>query len=156
LIKELRKTTDLPLIVKLTPNVADIREIAKAAEEGGADILSLINTVLAIAIDVDAQRPKLSNTVGGLSGPAIRPIAVRMVWETFQTVNIPIIGMGGIMKPEDALEFILAGASAVAIGTANFVDPQTPLKVIEGIREYLIKKRIDNFKGLIGSLKIPE
>ncbi len=156
LIKELRKTTDLPLIVKLTPNVADIREIAKAAEEGGADILSLINTVLAIAIDVDAQRPKLSNTVGGLSGPAIRPIAVRMVWETFQTVNIPIIGMGGIMKPEDALEFILAGASAVAIGTANFVDPQTPLKVIEGIREYLIKKRIDNFKGLIGGLKIPE
>jgi len=152
LVKRLRETTALPLIVKLTPNVTDIRESAGAAQEAGADILSLINTILGMAIDIDTQRPKLSNITGGLSGPAIRPIAVRMVWEVFQTVDIPIIGMGGIMTPEDALEFILAGASTIAIGTANFIDPQTPLKVIEGIREYLIKKGMGDFKDLIGSL----
>ncbi|MEA3485764.1 MAG: dihydroorotate dehydrogenase, partial [Candidatus Aerophobetes bacterium] len=132
LIKKLKGVTDLSFIVKLTPNVTDIRKIARAVQEAGADGVSLINTILGMAIDVDTQRPRLSNITGGLSGPAIRPIAVRMVWEVFQAVDIPIIGMGGIMKPEDALEFILAGASTVAIGTANFVDPQTPLKVIEG------------------------
>jgi len=118
------------------------------------DILSLINTVLAMAVDVDTQRPKLGNIVGGLSGPAIRPIAVRMVWEVSGAVNIPIIGMGGIMKAEDALEFVIAGASAIAVGTANFVDPRTPLKVIEGIGRYLKNKGIDSFASLVGSLKV--
>jgi len=154
LVKRLKEVCELPLIVKLTPNVTDIKEVAKAAEEGGADILSLINTVLAMAVDVDTQRPKLGNIVGGLSGPAIRPIAVRMVWEVSGAVNIPIIGMGGIMKAEDALEFVIAGASAVAVGTANFVDPRTPLKVIEGIGRYLKDKGIDSFASLVGSLKV--
>ena len=154
LVKRLKEVCELPLIVKLTPNVTDIKEVAKAAEEGGADILSLINTVLAMAVDVDTQRPKLGNIVGGLSGPAIRPIAVRMVWEVSGAVNIPIIGMGGIMKAEDALEFVIAGASAVAVGTANFVDPRTPLKVIEGIGRYLKDKGVDSFASLVGSLKV--
>lgn len=154
LVKRLKEVCELPLILKLTPNVTDIKEVAKAAEEGGADILSLINTVLAMAVDVDTQRPKLGNIVGGLSGPAIRPIAVRMVWEVSGAVNIPIIGMGGIMKAEDALEFVIAGASAVAVGTANFVDPRTPLKVIEGIGRYLKDKGIDSFASLVGSLKV--
>jgi len=154
LVKRIRRVTELPLIVKLTPNVTDIGQIAKAAQEAGADILSLINTILGMTIDVEAQRPKLSNITGGLSGPAIRPIAVRMVREVFRIVDIPIIGMGGILKPEDALEFIIAGASAVAIGTANFADPQTPLRVVEGIRQYLTKKGIGDFVDLIGSLKI--
>jgi len=154
LVKRLKEVCGLPLILKLTPNVTDIKEVAKAAEEGGADILSLINTVLAMAVDVDTQRPKLGNIVGGLSGPAIRPIAVRMVWEVSGAVNIPIIGMGGIMKAEDALEFVIAGASAVAVGTANFVDPRTPLKVIEGIGRYLKDKGIDSFASLVGSLKV--
>jgi len=154
LVKRIRRVTELPLIVKLTPNVTDIGQIAKAAQEAGADILSLINTVLGMTIDVEAQRPKLSNITGGLSGPAIRPIAVRMVREVFRIVDIPIIGTGGILKPEDALEFIIAGASAVAIGTGNFIDPQTPLKVIKGIEQYLIKKGIGDFVDLIGSLKI--
>jgi len=154
LVKRLKEVCELPLILKLTPNVTDIKEVAKAAEEGGADILSLVNTVLAMAVDVDTQRPKLGNIVGGLSGPAIRPIAVRMVWEVSGAVNIPIIGMGGIMKAEDALEFVIAGASAVAVGTANFVDPRTPLKVIEGIGRYLKDKGIDSFASLVGSLKV--
>lgn len=154
LVKRLKEVCGLPLILKLTPNVTDIKEVAKAAEEGGADILSLVNTVLAMAVDVDTQRPKLGNIVGGLSGPAIRPIAVRMVWEVSGAVNIPIIGMGGIMKAEDALEFVIAGASAVAVGTANFVDPRTPLKVIEGIGRYLKDKGIDSFASLVGSLKV--
>jgi len=154
LVKRLKEICELPLILKLTPNVTDIKEVAKAAEEGGADILSLINTVLAMAVDVDTQRPKLGNIVGGLSGPAIRPIAVRMVWEVSGAVNIPIIGMGGIMKAEDALEFVIAGASAIAVGTANFVDPRTPLKVIEGIGRYLKNKGIDSFASLVGSLKV--
>ena len=154
LVKRLKEVCELPLILKLTPNVTDIKEVAKAAEEGGADILSLINTVLAMAVDVDTQRPKLGNIVGGLSGPAIRPIAVRMVWEVSGAVNIPIIGMGGIMKAEDALEFVIAGASAVAVGTANFVDPRTPLKVIEGIGRYLKDKGVDSFASLVGSLKV--
>jgi len=146
--------TDPKVVYLLVKRLKEVCELAKAAEEGGADILSLINTVLAMAVDVDTQRPKLGNIVGGLSGPAIRPIAVRMVWEVSGAVNIPIIGMGGIMKAEDALEFVIAGASAVAVGTANFVDPRTPLKVIEGIGRYLKDKGIDSFASLVGSLKV--
>jgi len=153
LTKSLKKITNLPLIVKLTPSVTDITETAKAAEDGGAEALSLINTLLGMAIDISTQRPKLSNITGGLSGPAIRPVAVRMVWQVAQKVKIPLIGMGGIMGSEDALEFVLAGASAIAIGTANFVDPKTPIKVIEGIKCYLKEKGIDNFKDLIGKVK---
>ena len=153
LTKSLKKITDLPLIVKLTPNVTDITETAKAAEDGGAEALSLINTLLGMAIDISTQKPKLSNITGGLSGPAIRPVAVRMVWQVAQKVKIPLIGMGGIMGSEDALEFVLAGASAIAIGTANFVDPKTPIKVIEGIKHYLKEKGINNFQDLIGKVK---
>lgn len=153
LTKSLKKITHLPLIVKLTPNVTDVIEIAKAAKNAGAEALSLINTLLGMAINVSTQRPKLSNITGGLSGPAIRPVAVRMVWQVAQKVKIPLIGMGGIMNPEDALEFILVGASAIAIGTANFVDPKTPIKVVKGIKCYLKEKKINNFQELIGKVK---
>ena len=139
LTKSLKKITNLPLIVKLTPNVTDITETAKAAEDGGAEALSLINTLLGMAIDISTQKPK--------------PVAVRMVWQVAQKIKIPLIGMGGIMGSEDALEFVLAGASAIAIGTANFVDPKTPIKVIEGIKHYLKEKGINNFQDLIGKVK---
>jgi dihydroorotate dehydrogenase (NAD+) catalytic subunit len=131
-----RKSTDLPLIVKLTPNVTDITLLAKAAESAGADALSLINTVLGMAIDIKTKKFKLATKTGGLSGPAIRPIAIRMVWQVYQAVKIPIIGIGGITSVEDALEFFLAGASAVQVGTANFVDIETPIKIIEGLKKY--------------------
>ncbi len=153
LTKSLKKVTHLPLIVKLTPNVSDITETAKAAEDAGAEALSLINTLLGMTIDIFTQKPKLSNITGGLSGPAIRPIAVRMVWQVAQKVKIPLLGMGGIMSSEDALEFILAGASAIAIGTANFVDPRTPIKVAKGIKCYLKERKIDNFQKLTGKVK---
>jgi len=154
LVKRIREVTDIPLITKLTPNVTDIAEIAQAAEEAGTEALSLINTLLGMAIDVETRKPKLGNVTGGLSGPAIRPIAVRMVRQTFQKVNLPLIGVGGIMTPEDALEFILAGASAVAIGTANFIDPKTMIKVKEGIGEYLQRNNIREFKDLVGWLNL--
>lgn len=153
LVRKLRKATNIPLIIKLTPNVTDISGIAQAAEEAGAEALSLINTVLGMAIDVERRRPRLGNITGGLSGPAIRPIAVRMVRETFQKVKLPLIGVGGITSTEDALEFILAGASAVAIGTANFVDSRTTPRIIEGIKEYMQRKDVENFKDLIGWLE---
>ncbi len=154
LVKGLKQATHLPLIVKLTPNVTDITEIAQAAEEAGAEALSLINTVLGMAIDVNTRRPKLGTITGGLSGPAIRPVAVRMVRQTFQKVDLPLIGMGGIMSAEDALEFILAGASAVAIGTANFLDPAVSLKIVEGLRQYLKKDGIHSFQSLVGDLRV--
>ena len=154
LVKGLKQATHLPLIVKLTPNVTDITEIAQAAEEAGAEALSLINTVLGMAIDVNTRRPKLGAITGGLSGPAIRPVAVRMVRQTFQKVDLPLIGMGGIMSAEDALEFILAGASAVAIGTANFLDPAVSLKIVEGLRQYLKKDGIHSFQSLVGDLRV--
>lgn len=150
LVKRLREVTNIPLIIKLTPNVTDISEIAQAAEEAGAEALSLINTIMGMSIDVETRRPKLGNITGGLSGPAVRPIAVRMVRDVFQKVSLPIIGMGGITCSEDALEFILAGASAVAIGTANFIDSSTALRIIEGIKEYMQRKSIENFEDLIG------
>jgi dihydroorotate dehydrogenase (NAD+) catalytic subunit len=153
-VNNIRKVTTLPLIVKLSPNVTDIKVIAIAAEEAGADVLSLINTLVGMAVDVSLRRPKLANISGGLSGPAVKPIALWMVWQVFQTVNIPIIGMGGIMKAEDALEFIIAGARAVSIGTANLVNPKAAIEIIKGIEAYLVENKIKDINELVGSLKI--
>ncbi len=153
LVKGLRQATNLPLIVKLTPNVTDITEIAQAAKEGGADALSLINTILGMAIDVNTRRPRIGAITGGLSGPAIRPIAVRMVHQTHQNVDLPLIGVGGITSCEDALEFVLAGATAVAVGTANFVDPVVSLEIIEGLREYLKRWGVHSYQSLVGGLR---
>jgi dihydroorotate dehydrogenase (NAD+) catalytic subunit len=154
LVSSVRCATKLPIIAKLSPNVTSIVEIALSAEEAGADALSLINTLLGMAIDVNTRRPKLGNITGGLSGPAIRPIAIRMVWQVFNMVKIPLIGMGGIMTAEDALEFIIAGAKSVSIGTANFVNPMSAVEVISGIREYLQKKGIANVNTLVGNLDL--
>jgi dihydroorotate dehydrogenase (NAD+) catalytic subunit len=153
-VSQVRKVTKLPLIPKLTPNVTDVASFARASEEAGADAVSLVNTFLAMAIDVETRTPKLSNGMGGLSGPAIRPIAVRMVWECFQAVKLPIIGMGGIATVEDALEFIIAGASAVQVGTANFVDPFIWSKLINGLDAYLTRHKIANVTDLIGTLRV--
>lgn len=154
IVSTIRKVTTLPLIVKLTPNVTDIKIIAQAAEEAGADALSLINTLVGMAVDIDSRRPKLANVSGGLSGPAIKPVALWMVWQVFQTVNIPIIGIGGIIKVEDALEFIIAGARAIEIGTANLVNPQATVEIIEGIEKYLMENNIKDINELVGSMKI--
>jgi dihydroorotate dehydrogenase (NAD+) catalytic subunit len=154
IVNSIRKVTSLPLIVKLTPNVTDIKTIAQAAEEAGADALSLINTLVGMAVDIDSHRPKLSNISGGLSGPAVKPIAIWMVWQVSQTVNIPVIGIGGIIKVEDALEFIIAGARAIEIGTANFVNPRVTIEIIEGIEKYLTENNIKDINELAGSLKI--
>ena len=151
LVSKVRKATRQPLIVKLSPNVTDITIMARSAEEGGADAVSLVNTFKALAINIHSKKPELGNIIGGLSGPAIKPIALRMVWEAFQAVHIPVIGMGGIMKTEDAIEFILAGACAVQIGTANLINPKTGMEVIAGIHHYLLKNKINSIKGLIGS-----
>lgn len=152
LVKAVKKVSDKPLIVKLSPNVTDIASIAKAVEAAGADAVSLINTVLGMAVDVETRRPKLSTVTGGLSGPAVKPIAVRMVWQVAKAVKIPIIGMGGIASAADALEFILAGASAVAIGTANFIDPLVPLEVINGLHEYCVRHKVKDIRELVGAL----
>ena len=141
------------LIVKLSPNVTSIVEIASAAEEAGADALSLINTLLGMAIDIHTRQPRLANITGGLSGPAIRPVALRMVWQVAEAVDIPVIGMGGIMTAEDALEFIIAGASAVAVGTANFINPLATVEVISGIRDFMIRNNIRDMDDLVGSLQ---
>ena len=154
-VSAVRKVTSLPVIPKLTPNVTDVASFARAAEEAGADAVSLVNTFLAMAIDVETRRPKLSNVMGGLSGPAIRPIAVRMVYECRQAVKLPIIGMGGIATPEDVLEFIIAGASAVQVGTANFVDPFLWNGLLQGLEEYLTRHRIGSVGELVGRLELP-
>ncbi len=154
LINSIRKATSLPLIVKLTPNVTDIKTIAQAAEEAGADALSLINTLVGMVVDIDSHKPKLANVSGGLSGPAVKPVALWLVWQVFQTVNIPVIGIGGIIKVGDALEFIIAGARAIEIGTANFVNPKVTIEIIEGIEKYLIENNIKDINELVGSLKI--
>jgi dihydroorotate dehydrogenase (NAD+) catalytic subunit len=151
-VAAVRAATPLPVIPKLTPNVTDISSIAKAAEDAGADAVSLVNTFLAMAIDVETRRPRLSNIVGGLSGPAIRPIAVRMVYECRQRIRIPIIGMGGIATAADALEFIIAGAAAVQVGTANFVDPLIWQKLIEGIRNYGERHNVKTIGDLVGTI----
>jgi dihydroorotate dehydrogenase (NAD+) catalytic subunit len=150
--RAVRKVTTLPLIPKLTPNVTDVASFARAAEESGADAVSLVNTFLAMAIDVETRRPKLSNVLGGLSGPAIRPIAVRMVWECYQTVRIPILGMGGITDAADALEFILAGATAVQVGTANFADPFLWSKILDGLGDYLRRHHVPRLTDLVGAM----
>jgi dihydroorotate dehydrogenase (NAD+) catalytic subunit len=152
-VNAVRRATKLPLIPKLTPNVTDVASFARAAEEAGADAVSLVNTFLAMAIDVETRRPKISNVLGGLSGPAIRPIAVRMVYECRQTVAIPIMGMGGIADARDALEFMIAGASAVQIGTANFIDPFIWSKVLEGIEDYMRRHKIARVADLVGTLE---
>jgi dihydroorotate dehydrogenase (NAD+) catalytic subunit len=153
-VSAVRKVTKLPLIPKLTPNVTDVASFARASAEAGADAVSLVNTFLAMAIDTETRTPKLSNVLGGLSGPAIRPIAVRMVWECFQAVKLPIIGMGGIASISDALEFIIAGASAVQVGTANFVDPFIWTKLISGLDEYMTRHCIAKVGDLVGSLRV--
>ncbi|MDZ7640675.1 MAG: dihydroorotate dehydrogenase [Desulfurivibrio sp.] len=149
-----REATDLPLIVKLSPNVSDITVMARAAAEHGADAISLINTLTGMAIDLESRRPKLANVVGGLSGPAIKPVALRLVWQAAASVKIPVIGIGGIMNATDALEFIVAGASAIQVGTANFINPQATSEIITGIREYLSKRQIGSLEQLRGSLRL--
>ncbi len=149
-----RKNTDKPTIVKLSPNVTDIREIAKAVENAGADMLSLTNTLTGMAIDVEKRRPKLANVSGGLSGPAIRPVALFMVYQVVRSVSIPVIGMGGIVNERDALEFLIAGAKAVQVGTANFVDPHAPMRIIEGLKSYCREQGLDSLESITGSLEI--
>ena len=153
LVRKVRKVTSSPLIVKLSPNVTDIVVMAKAAVNGGADALSIINTLLGMAIDIKTRCPMLANVTGGLSGPAIKPVALRMVWQVAKAVDIPIIGIGGIMNAQDALEFIIAGATAVQVGTANFIDPSISVKIIEGIKNYCQKDKIGDIKDLIGTLR---
>ncbi len=151
LVSEVRKTTELPIIVKLTPNVNNIVEVANAAVKAGADIVSLINTLLGMAIDVNTFKPKLSRSVGGLSGPAIKPVAIRMIWEVANNIDVPIIGMGGIMSGLDAMEFFLAGASAVSVGTANFINPQSTMLIKKEIEDFLDNKGISSLKEVIGA-----
>ena len=151
-VTAVRKVTTLPVFPKLTPNVTDIASFARAAEDAGADAVSLVNTFLAMAIDVETRRPKLSNVMGGLSGPAIRPIAIRMVYECHRAVKIPVIGMGGIATAADALEFIIAGATAVQVGTANFVDPFIWPKLANGITEYMARHGITRVSDLVGTV----
>ena len=151
-VSAVRKVTRLPVIPKLTPNVTDVASFARASEEAGADAVSLVNTFLGMAIDVESRRPKLSNIVGGLSGPAIRPIAVRMVYECRRAVKIPVIGMGGIASATDVLEFLIAGATAVQVGTANFVDPFIWTKLLDGLRDYLQRHAIAHVSDLTGTI----
>ena len=152
--KNIRNETGLPLIVKLTPNVTDITEIALAVENAGADAVSLINTLTGMSVDIETRRPHLANITGGLSGPAVKPVALRMVWQVVKALKIPVIGIGGISTAADALEFIISGATAVEIGTANFTNPHVTIEVLEGIQEYMIRHRITNIDDLIGSLNV--
>lgn len=154
LLSAIRRVTRLPIIAKLSPNVTDITEFARAARDAGCDGLSLINTLLGMAIDVRCRRPRLANCTGGLSGPAIRPIAVRMVWQAAKAVALPIIGMGGIVTGEDAFEFILAGASAVAIGTSNFVNPRATIDVLDGMEQVMLEQGAGDIRGLIGKVNV--
>lgn len=150
-VSAVRKVTRLPIIPKLTPNVTDVASFARASEEAGADAVSLVNTFLAMVLDIETRRPKISNGMGGLSGPAIRPIAVRMVYECRQTVKIPVIGMGGIADARDALEFMIAGATAVQVGTANFVDPLIWEKLLGGITSYMTRHSIEKISDIVGT-----
>ncbi|WP_298653266.1 dihydroorotate dehydrogenase [uncultured Proteiniphilum sp.] len=150
--REVRKAFPKTLIVKLSPNVTDITEIARAVEDEGADAVSLVNTFLGMAIDVESRTPKLSTITGGLSGPCIKPIAIRMVWEVFHSVKIPLIGMGGICNWQDAIEFILAGATAVQVGTYNFIDPAASVKIVDGINDYLDRHHLASVNDLVGKM----
>ncbi len=151
-IAAVRKVYRKTLIVKLSPNVTDITEFARISEEEGAEAVSLVNTLLGMAIDVRTMRPKLSTITGGLSGPAIKPVALRMVWQTARAVKIPVIGLGGIMNPDDALEFIMAGATAIQVGTASFIEPRTAIHVVNGIKNFLIQKKFDSVSRIIGMI----
>lgn len=151
-VREAKKNTGKPVIIKLSPNVTDITVMAKAVEEAGADIISMINTLIGMAVNIRTWKPVLGNISGGLSGPAVKPVALRLVWQVAQTVKIPIIGMGGIMTAEDAVEFLLAGASAVAVGTANFVNPSAAADVADGIAAYLHARGLENVSQLVGRL----
>lgn len=151
---QVRKVLDKPLIVKLTPNVTDITETAKAAEDAGADGVSLINTLLGMSIDINTRKPFLKNNTGGLSGPAVKPVAVRMVYQVSKAVNIPVLGMGGIITGDDVIEFMLAGAKAVSIGSGNFVSPDVSIKAIQGMEEYMKKYKIDNINDIIGKVEM--
>ena len=155
-VRAVRAVYDKTLIVKLSPNVTDITEIARAVEAEGADSISMINTLLGMAIDAEKRRPVLSTITGGLSGPAVKPIALRMVWQTAQTVKVPIIGMGGIASATDAIEFLLAGASAVEVGTYNFVDPSVTTQIVDGIEDYMRRHGFTDIQDLIGALQIPK
>lgn len=155
-VKMVKNNTSLPVIVKLSPNVTDIVEMAKAVEAAGVDAIALINTLLGMAINIHTWQPVLGNVVGGLSGPAVKPVAVRMVWQVANAVKLPIIGMGGIMTAEDAVEFILAGATAVAVGTANFVNPHATMEIADGIKDYLAKKGLSHVSQLVGQVKVGE
>ena len=155
-VRAVRAVYDKTLIVKLSPNVTDITEIARAVEAEGADSISMINTLLGMAIDAEKRRPVLSTITGGLSGPAVKPIALRMVWQTAQVVKVPIIGMGGIASAKDAIEFLLAGASAVEVGTYNFVDPSVTTQIVDGIEDYMRRHGFTDIQDLIGALQIPK
>jgi len=152
-VRGVRRMTNLPLIAKLSPAVSDIAKIALAAQAAGADAVSLINTIPGMGVDINTREPLLGNITGGLSGPAIKPVALRMVWETFKKVKIPICGIGGIMEYRDAVEFIICGASAVQVGTGSFVNPRTSEEIIKGLAKYLRRNKINNIKELVGSLK---
>jgi len=153
-VKAVRGRTRKPLMVKLSPNVTDITEIARSVEDAGADSVSLINTLTGMVIDIETRRSKLANITGGLSGPAIKPVALRMVWQAAKSVKIPVIGIGGIMTASDALEFLIAGASAVQVGTANFVNPGCTIEIIEGIETFLTEKKIGSVRDIIGTLSV--
>ncbi|MFQ6132581.1 MAG: dihydroorotate dehydrogenase [Armatimonadota bacterium] len=154
LVSACREATRLPMLVKLSPNVTDIVELGLAAADAGADGLSLVNTLRGLAINAETRRPVLGNVVGGLSGPAIKPVALRMVYELRRELEVPIVGMGGIMNAADAVEFLIAGANAVAVGTANFVNPRATLEVIAGIEEYLVRHGLSDVRELVGSLQV--
>src|SRR5262245_22189273 len=152
--RAVKRASSRPVIVKLSPNVTDIASIARAVEDAGADALSLINTAVGMSIDIYTRRPRLANITGGLSGPAIKPIAVRCVFQAFQAVKIPLIGIGGIATVDDALEFIIAGASAVQVGTANFYDPGASMKIIDGLSDYCLRNGLENIRSLVGTVVI--
>lgn len=153
IVKAVRRATPLMIITKLSPNVTDITKIAKAAEDAGTDAVSLVNTFIGMAVDIETKKPILGNTTGGLSGPAIKPIALRMVHEVYKKIKIPVIGIGGIMDYNDAVEFILCGSSAVQVGTANFINPKVAIEIVEGIKKYMDKNKISDIKELIGALQ---
>ena len=150
----IRQTTTLPIIVKLSPNVTDVTVIAQAVENAGADAISLINTLLGMAIDIHSKKPRLANIVGGLSGPAIKPVALRMVWQTAKAVTIPVIGIGGIGTTEDALEFLIAGATAIQVGTANFYQPTATIDIVAGLEKYILDQGMDSIHNVINSLQV--
>jgi dihydroorotate dehydrogenase (NAD+) catalytic subunit len=151
--RRVKASTDLPVIVKLTPNVTDIAEIAESVEAAGADAISLINTITGMSVDIERRVPHLRNITGGLSGPAIKPVALRMVWQVIQRVSVPVIGLGGIMNARDALEFLIVGARAVQVGTAHFIHPHAAIDILEGIEDYLEQHQFDDINQLIGTLK---